>query len=89
MKFDTIKRLSQETSVLVTGVVKRQALEFSYELDTDIEVIGGSQNYPITQKEHGTKDFLMDSKCTCSLRSRRQVADMQIRNAGIYQTYGC
>nr|WP_197458310.1 asparagine--tRNA ligase [Streptococcus sp. DD10] len=86
-KFDTIKRLSQETSVYVTGVVKEdERSKFGYELDiTDIEVIGESQDYPITPKEHGT-DFLMDNRHLW-LRSRKQVAVMQIRNAIIYATY--
>ncbi|MBM7636432.1 asparagine--tRNA ligase [Streptococcus saliviloxodontae] len=80
-KFDTIKRLSQETSVYVTGIVKAdERSKFGYELDiTDIEVIGESKDYPITPKEHGT-DFLMDNRHLW-LRSRRQVAIMQIRNA--------
>ena len=86
-KFDTIKRLSQETSVFVTGIVKEdERSKLGYELDiTDIEVIGESQDYPITPKEHGT-DFLMDNRHLW-LRSRKQVAVMQIRNAIIYATY--
>lgn len=86
-KFDVIKRLSQETSVYVTGIVKEdERSKFGYELDiTDIEVIGESQDYPITPKEHGT-DFLMDNRHLW-LRSRKQVAVLQIRNAIIYATY--
>ena len=43
-KFDTIKHLSQETSVYVTGIVKEdERSKFGYELDvTDLEVIGES-----------------------------------------------
>lgn len=80
-KFDTVKRLSQETSVYVTGIVKEdERSKFGYELDiTDIEVIGESVDYPITPKEHGT-DFLMDNRHLW-LRSRKQMAIMQIRNA--------
>ena len=86
-KFETIKHLSQETSVFVTGIVKEdERSKFGFELDiTDIEVIGESQDYPITPKEHGT-DFLMDNRHLW-LRSRKQVAVMQIRNAIIYATY--
>ena len=86
-KFDTIKRLSQETSVYVTGIIKEdERSKFGYELDiTDIEIIGESNDYPITPKEHGT-DFLMDNRHLW-LRSRKQVAMMQIRNAIIYATY--
>lgn len=80
-KFEIIKRLSQESSVYVTGIVKEdERSKFGYELDiTDIELIGDSQDYPITPKEHGT-DFLMDNRHLW-LRSRRQNAIMQIRNA--------
>ena len=87
LRVDVIKRLSQETSVYVTGIVKEdERSKFGYELDiTDIEVIGESQDYPITPKEHGT-DFLMDNRHLW-LRSRKQVAVMQIRNAIIYATY--
>jgi len=86
-KFDVAKRLSQETSVYVTGIVKEdERSKFGYELDvTDLEVIGESQDYPITPKEHGT-DFLMDNRHLW-LRSRKQVAIQQIRNAIIYATY--
>ena len=86
-KFDTIKRLSQETSVYVTGIVKEdERSKFGYELDvTDLEVIGESVDYPITPKEHGT-DFLMDNRHLW-LRSRKQVAIQQVRNAIIYATY--
>ena len=50
--------------------------KFGYELDiTDIEVIGKSQDYPITPKEHGT-DFLMDNRHLW-LRSRKQMAIQQ------------
>ena len=86
-KFDTIKHISQETSIYVTGMVKEdERSKFGYELDiTDIEVIGESQNYPITPKEHGT-DFLMDNRHLW-LRSRKQMAIQQIRNAIIYATY--
>ncbi|MGT2906366.1 asparagine--tRNA ligase [Streptococcus dentiloxodontae] len=86
-KFNTIKHLNQETSVYVTGIVKEdERSKFGYELDiTDIEVIGGSQDYPITPKEHGT-DFLMDNRHLW-LRSRKQMAIMQIRNAIIYASY--
>ncbi|MBP2622387.1 asparagine--tRNA ligase [Streptococcus oricebi] len=87
VKFDTIKKLSQESSVLVKGLVKEdERSKFGYELDiTDLEVLGDSQDYPITPKEHGT-DFLMDNRHLW-LRSRKQMAIMQIRNALIYASY--
>lgn len=86
-KFDEIKHLAQETSVYVTGIVKEDdRSKFGFELDiTDVEVIGASHDYPITPKEHGV-EFLMDNRHLW-LRSKRQVAIMQIRNALIYATY--
>ncbi|URZ87865.1 asparagine--tRNA ligase [Floricoccus penangensis] len=86
-KFDIIKHLTQETSVIVTGTVKEdERSKFGYELDlTDIEVVGESNEYPITPKEHGT-DFLMDNRHLW-LRSSKQQAIMQVRNALTYATY--
>ncbi|AND79043.1 asparagine--tRNA ligase [Streptococcus pantholopis] len=86
-KFNTIRHLNQETAILIKGIVKEdKRSKFGYELDVlDLEVVGGSENYPITPKEHGT-DFLMDHRHLW-LRSRKQMAIMQIRNAIIYTTY--
>ncbi|WP_057490608.1 asparagine--tRNA ligase [Streptococcus orisasini] len=86
-KFTAIKHLNQETAVLVTGIVKEDSRsKFGYELDvTDLDIIGESEDYPITPKEHGT-DFLMDHRHLW-LRSRKQMAMMQIRNAVIYASY--
>ena len=86
-KFTEIKHLAQETSVIVTGIVKEDSRsKFGYELDvTDLEVIGGSVDYPITPKEHGT-DFLMDNRHLW-LRSRKQHAIMLVRNEIIRATY--
>ena len=86
-KFTEIKHLAQETSVIVTGVVKEDSRsKFGYELDvTDLEVVGGSVDYPITPKEHGT-DFLMDNRHLW-LRSRKQHAIMLVRNEIIRATY--
>ncbi|GAB2025034.1 asparagine--tRNA ligase [Lactovum odontotermitis] len=86
-KFDEIKHLAQESSVYVTGEIKEDARsKFGYEMDvTDLEVIGHSEDYPITPKDHGT-DFLMDHRHLW-LRSKKQMAVMQVRNALIYATY--
>lgn len=86
-KFDMIKRLSQESSVIVTGLVKEDARsKFGYELDLiDLELIGESSDFPISPKEHGT-EFLMDNRHLW-LRSKRQFAIMQVRNAIIYASY--
>lgn len=86
-KFDVIKKLSQETSVLVKGVVKEdERSKFGYELDiVDLEVVGESKDYPISPKEHGT-DFLMDNRHLW-IRSKKQHATLLIRNEIIRATY--
>lgn len=86
-KFETIKHLSQETSVKVKGIVKAdERSKFGYELDiTDLEVVGESKDYPISPKEHGT-DFLMDNRHLW-IRSRKQHATLLIRNEIIRATY--
>lgn len=85
--FETAKSLTQETAVLVTGIVQEDTRsKLGYELlVTHLEVVGASHDYPITPKEHGT-DFLMDHRHLW-LRSSRQHAIMQIRNALIYASY--
>ncbi|MDR2976092.1 MAG: asparagine--tRNA ligase [Streptococcaceae bacterium] len=87
VKFNEIKHLAQESSLYVTGIIKEDARsKFGYEMDvTDFEVIGHSEDYPITPKDHGT-DFLMDHRHLW-LRSKKQMAVMQVRNALIYATY--
>lgn len=85
--FETAKSLSQETSIIVTGVVQEDTRsKVGVELlITDIQVIGESGEYPITPKEHGT-DFLMDHRHLW-LRSSKQHAIMHIRNELIRATY--
>ena len=85
--FEIAKSLTQETAVYVTGIVQEDTRSrLGYELlVTGLEVIGESHEYPITPKEHGT-DFLMDHRHLW-LRSSKQHAIMQIRNAIIYASY--
>ena len=85
--FELAKGLTQESSVFVTGVVQEDSRsKLGYELLVkDLELIGESHEYPITPKEHGT-DFLMDHRHLW-LRSTKQHAVMEIRNAIIYATY--
>ncbi|MFC4735859.1 asparagine--tRNA ligase [Bacillus daqingensis] len=86
-KFKVAKELSQESSLYVTGTVKKDDRAPSgYELAvTDIEVIHEASEYPITPKEHGT-EFLMDHRHLW-LRSKKQHAIMRIRNEIIRATY--
>lgn len=85
--FELAKNVSQETSLIVTGVVQEDTRsKVGYELlVTNLQVVGDSGEYPITPKEHGT-DFLMDHRHLW-LRSTRQTAIMQIRNEIIRATY--
>jgi len=85
--FDVAKSLTQETSLIVKGIIQEDARsKLGYELlVTGIEVLGESQDYPITPKEHGT-DFLMDHRHLW-LRSSRQHAIMKVRNEIIRATY--
>jgi asparaginyl-tRNA synthetase len=81
--FDTLKGLTQESSLRITGTVRAEPRAMGgYELDViDAEVIQRvpeDQPYPITLKEHGV-DFLMDHRHLW-LRSRRQHAAIRVRH---------
>lgn len=85
--FNLAKGLNQETSIRVTGKIQedtRSALGYEL-LVENIEVIGESNEYPITPKEHGT-DFLMDHRHLW-LRSSKQHAILTVRNEIIRATY--
>lgn len=85
--FDVATHINQETSVKITGTIQEDARsDFGYEIHVaNIEVVGESEDYPITPKEHGT-DFLMDNRHLW-LRSSKQHAIMLIRNEIIRATY--
>lgn len=84
--FNTAKKISQESSLWVTGFVKYIESKKQYELEIeDIEIIHESVDYPITPKNHGT-DFLMDNRHLW-LRSKKQHAIMKVRNELINSTY--
>jgi asparaginyl-tRNA synthetase len=82
--FEAAKRLGQEGSITLTGtVVKDERQMGGFELQVDsLEVVGESEDFPITNKEHGV-DFLMDQRHLW-LRSKRQWAIMRVRNKVIY-----
>ena len=79
-KFEEIQKTTQESSIIVTGSVRKDDRAPSgYELSLEtFEVIGTSEDYPISPKEHGV-DFLMEHRHLW-LRSARQHAIMKIRN---------
>ncbi|KRN95140.1 asnS protein [Pediococcus stilesii] len=86
-KFTEIKHLRQETSMVITGTIHEDARShFGYEIEvSSLEVIGDSNDYPITPKEHGV-DFLLDHRHLW-LRSKKPHAMMVIRNEIIRATY--
>ena len=85
--FAKAKALSQETSMYLIGtIVADERSPFGYELQVkDLTVVGASENYPITPKEHGT-DFLMDHR-HLYLRHIQPFAVLRIRNTLIAATY--
>ena len=78
--FKSADHLSQETSLTVTGTVRADKRAPSgYEIDVKrIDVVGTSQDYPITPKEHGV-DYLLDRRHLW-IRSERQQAILRIRH---------
>ena len=68
--FEIAKGLTQETSIMLTGVVQEDTRsKLGYELLVkDIEVLGESHDYPITPKEHGTL-MVAIIKTTCNLKN--------------------
>jgi len=72
--------LFQETSLAVTGTVRQdRRAPGGYEIDvTSLEVVSGSENYPITPKEHGV-DYLLDRRHLW-IRSERQSAILRVRH---------
>ncbi|MCL6544090.1 MAG: asparagine--tRNA ligase [Bryobacteraceae bacterium] len=81
--FETIKDLTQESSIIVTGTVRAEPrAPGGYELDVEnlevVQRVPESDPYPITPKEHGI-DFLLDHRHLW-LRSRRQHAILRVRH---------
>lgn len=78
--FQTVKHLRQETSVTVIGnLVKNEKSPIGFELVMEsIQIVGESENYPITPKEHGI-DFLISQRHLW-LRSSKQLAILRVRD---------
>jgi asparaginyl-tRNA synthetase len=80
--FEEIKRLGQESSVIVTGAVRSDerapGIPGGYEVGIrQLEVIQNAFDYPIGPKEHGV-EFLLDNRHLW-LRSSLQWAVMRVR----------
>ena len=79
--FETIDRMTQESSLIVRGVVHAdKRAPGGYEITlSHVELVAIAEEYPITPKEHGTA-FLMDHRHLW-IRSKRQTAILRIRHA--------
>jgi asparaginyl-tRNA synthetase len=77
--FAIAQDLSQEAACRITGSVRAdERAAGGFELDvSEIELVGSSQNYPISPKEHGV-DFLMEHRHLW-VRSSKQHALLRIR----------
>ena len=80
--FETVKGLTQESSVIVTGKVRAdKRAPGGYELDVVhvqvVQRVPAEDPYPISLKEHGT-DFLMEHRHLW-IRTPRQAAILRIR----------
>ncbi|HVN86955.1 MAG TPA: asparagine--tRNA ligase [Candidatus Binatia bacterium] len=79
-QFTLADHLTQESSLIVTGVVRADArAPLGFEIRVrDLQVIQPGHDYPITPKEHGVA-FLLDHRHLW-LRSSRQHAILRIRS---------
>jgi len=86
--FEQARRLGQETSLRVTGVVRADPKQVGgHELDvTGLEIVGESRDYPISLKAHGI-DFLMKNR-HLHFRSRRQWSILRIRGTLVDEIRG-
>jgi asparaginyl-tRNA synthetase len=77
--FAIAQDLSQEAACRITGSVRAdERAAGGFELDvSEIELVGSSQNYPISPKEHGV-EFLMEHRHLW-VRSSKQHALLRIR----------
>lgn len=77
--YENFEKLTQETSLRLNGVVREHPKHKGvFEIGvSDMEILGGSVDYPISPKEHGT-DFLMENRHLW-IRSKRQHAILRVR----------
>ena len=85
--WETAAKLTQESSLYVTGVVREEQRSPSgFELTvTNMEIIQIAEDYPISLKEHGV-EFLMDHRHLW-IRTPRQRAILAIRSEIIRAVY--
>ena len=78
--WEEAEKASQESSLEVSGVVREDSrAPGGYEMTVrDLKILGASENYPITPKEHGV-DFLMSQRHLW-MRSSQQHAVLRVRS---------
>ena len=78
--FQRADHLGQETSLIIEGTARADTrAPGGYEIDvSSLQVVGESQNYPITPKEHGV-EYLLDRRHLW-IRTERQQAILRIRH---------
>ena len=82
--FESFEKLTQESSVRVTGKVRKEPRsKLGYELTVhQVETLQVANEYPISLKEHGV-EFLMENRHLW-IRSQRQWAALRIRSEIIF-----
>lgn len=77
--FSQFDELTQESSVSVTGEIRKHPKRDEYELGVrELKILSIAHEYPISPKEHGV-DFLMENRHLW-LRSKRQAAILKVRH---------
>jgi asparaginyl-tRNA synthetase len=78
--FKAADHLSQESAVIVSGVVREdKRAKGGFELTANaLEIVSPAVDYPITPKEHGV-DYLLDRRHLW-IRAERQVAILRVRH---------
>ncbi len=82
--FEAFEKLTQESSVIITGKVRKEARsKIGFELTVlKVEALQIAENYPISNKEHGV-EFLMENRHLW-IRSQKQWAALRIRSEIFY-----
>jgi asparaginyl-tRNA synthetase len=80
--FETVRELTQESAVVITGMVRADGrapgIPGGYEIGvSDLQLLQLAQEYPVQPKEHGV-EFLMDNRHLW-IRSSRQWAVLRVR----------
>ncbi|RPI14644.1 MAG: asparagine--tRNA ligase [Ignavibacteriae bacterium] len=76
--WEDFKKLTQESSIIVKGIVSKHPKKDEYEIQVkDLEIVQIAEPFPITPKEHGI-EFLADKRHLW-IRTPRQFAILRIR----------